>query len=106
MKLSIFLFHVSRYSEEGTHESKTFLAQNLFGDKPRSTYALVAVHVRTDEEYQDQDPAAIITLIHLPDLFCNAPATILTQYLKCKDDRVLNLKVCVRKSRCVINLIN
>lgn len=93
LKIPFILFFFFSYSEEGIHESKSFLAQNIFSDKPRSTYALVAVHVRTDEECQDQDPAAIITLIHLPDRYCNAPATILTQYLKCKDDRVLNLKV-------------
>lgn len=50
--------------------------------------------MRTDEDsLSDEDPAAIISLIHLPDRFCQAPPATLCQYLKCKDGRVLLLKV-------------
>ena len=67
--------------EEEAHELKHFVIQNTFNETPRSTYALVTFHVRTDDEqyYGDQDPAAIITLIHVPDRYCNAPATTLCQ---------------------------
>lgn len=49
--------------------------------------------IRNDEECSEQDPVGLISLVHLPDQYCQSPATIIGQYLKCFDNRVLNLKV-------------
>ncbi|EFX84851.1 hypothetical protein DAPPUDRAFT_222756 [Daphnia pulex] len=81
------------YAEEEIHELKPFSIKGALDCIPRTTYALVAFHIRTDaESMNDGDPTALITLIHIPDRYCNAPATTLCQYLKCNDGRVLNLK--------------
>lgn len=62
-------------------------------DRLRVNYALVTYHLRIDEEYDSQEPVAVITVIHLPDDFCNSPAVTLSQFLKFQDNRLLNLKV-------------
>jgi hypothetical protein len=108
MKHNNLLFiSVWRYAEEEIHELKPFSIKGALDCIPRTTYALVAFHIRTDAEYMnDGDPTALITLIHIPDRYCNAPATTLCQYLKCNDGRVLNLKVqSVKKLRRLILII-
>ncbi|KAK4003973.1 Uncharacterized protein APZ42_032438 [Daphnia magna] len=81
------------YAKEDVHLSKPFLIQCPISQLPRLTYAFVTFHIRTDVEcIRDEEPAAIITILHIPDRYCNAPATTLCQYLKFKGGRVLNLK--------------
>ncbi|KAI9551007.1 hypothetical protein GHT06_005693 [Daphnia sinensis] len=87
------LSNIEIYAKEDIHLSKPFLIQSPISQWPRLTYAFVTFHIRTDvERIGDEEPAAIITIIHIPDRYCNAPATTLCQYLKFKGGRVLNLK--------------
>ena len=82
-----------RYIKEEVPSSKSFTITTSVNEQPRDTYALVSFHVRCDVECHNNDPVATVTLIHLPDLHCNSPPTILSQFLKFEDGRLLNLKV-------------
>lgn len=94
-----------RFTKEGTHDSKTFAVtiHTLNHIQPRSSYALVALHISLDDGCSHDDPAAMFTLIHLPDQYCKLPPTTLNQYLKFRDGRMFNLKVGSKKnsSKCI-----
>jgi len=91
MEISRFL--LSRQSQEEAHDQKSISLACPTSDHLRVTYALVTCHLRIDEECDNQEPVAVITVIHLPDDFCRSPAVTLSQFLKFKDNRLLNLKV-------------
>jgi len=90
MEISRFL--LSRQSQEEAHDQKSISLACPTSDHLRVTYALVTCHLRIDEECDNQEPVAVITVIHLPDDFCRSPAVTLSQFLKFKDNRLLNLK--------------
>jgi len=80
-------------SQEEIHSQKSILLTCPTSDRLRMSYALVAYQLKTDEQCDNHEPIAVISVIHLPDDFCNSPAVMLSQFLKFKDNRMLNLKV-------------
>ena len=95
-----------RYIEELASANSFTIKSPSYKDSLSSTYALVTIQLRVDDQDCDnQDPAALITLVHLPDQYCKSPPTILHQYLKFSDERLLNLKV-GNTSWCILISLN
>ena len=82
-----------RHASEDVHGPKSFEILVPENGERRVSYAVTVIQAVLDVNGNPEDPAAVISLIHIPDQHCKTPVSIICQYLKFRDGRLLDLKV-------------